>query len=186
MIANREIKLNDYVRALRLPFISASVLPFIFGAFIVKSNFDIFSFILGLIAVIATHLGANLINDYADSRSGADWQDQKWYAFFGGSKLIQEGLLSEKWYFKGAVFCFLVSSCCILGLSIHMSSFSVMGYYLLILFLGFSYSHKPLQLSYRRLGELVIFTHFGPAVVMGAYFIQTQILCKINFYSRIF
>ncbi len=34
---------------------------------------------------------------------------------------------------------------------------------------------KPLQFAYRGLGEIIIFTLFGPAVVMGGYFIQTGI-----------
>ena len=34
---------------------------------------------------------------------------------------------------------------------------------------------KPIQFAYRGLGELIIFTLFGPAVVMGGYFIQTKI-----------
>lgn len=164
-----------YIRALRLPFISASLLPFVFGSFIVRDSFKLLDFSLGLIAVIATHLGANLINDYSDSRSGADWQDKKFYQFFGGSKLIQERVFSEKFYLKSAIVSFVVAILAIVFLAIKIASFKVVLFYLIILFLGFSYSHKPLQLSYHRLGELVIFILFGPAVVMGGYFIQSGI-----------
>mgnify|MGYP001163231979 CR=1 FL=1 len=80
--------LKDLVRALRVPFLSASVLPFVFGAAIERHGFHPWGFLLGLGACVSTHLSSNLINDYADSKSGADWQDRKFYQFFGGSQLI--------------------------------------------------------------------------------------------------
>lgn len=132
-------------------------------------------FFLGLIAVAATHLSANLINDYADSKSGADWQDMNFYKFFGGSKLIQEGILPEKFYLKAALICAFIAGFCVIALSMLMQSFSVILIYACIIFLSWSYSEKPLQFSYHRLGEIFIFLLFGPAPVMGGYFIQTGI-----------
>lgn len=169
------ISLKTYLRALRLPFITASTLPFIAGSLIDKHSFDFFPFLLGLFSVIFTHLGANLINDYTDSKSGADWQDKKFYKFFGGSKLIQEGILSNRFYINLAILFFLAASLCVFILSILFKGFVIVGYFFLILFLGFSYSHKPFEFSYHRLGEFIIFILFGPAVVMGGYFIQTQL-----------
>lgn len=163
------------IRALRLPFISASILPFIFGSLIDKKDFNFTGFCLGLVCVIATHLSANLINDYADSRSRADWQDSNFYKFFGGSKLIQEGLLPEGFYLKAAVFFAAVSFVSIIFLSFNLKSPFVIIIYLLIFLLAWSYSTGPLQFSYRRGGEIIIFLLFGPALVMGGYFIQTRV-----------
>lgn len=163
-----------YIRALRLPFVSASALPFILGALIDQEIFRFLPFFLGLVSVIATHLGANLMNDYADSKSGADWHDKRFYGFFGGSKLIQEGALSEHFYLYASLFCFsiaFVSICLWAALSRNMTVFL---YLFAILFLGFTYSHKPFQFSYHRLGEVVLFLLFGPALVMGGYFIMSQ------------
>lgn len=165
---------KNYLRALRLPFITASFFPFLLGSLANKACFSFSSFLLGLICALTTHLGANLINDYADSKSGADWQDKKFYKFFGGSKLIQEGVFSEKFYLKNAILYFSLALVSVIILAIKLQNLSILGYYLLILLLGFSYSHKPLRLSYHRLGELTIFLLFGPALVMGAIFIQTQ------------
>ncbi|MGD9015632.1 MAG: prenyltransferase, partial [Candidatus Omnitrophota bacterium] len=81
----------------------------------------------------------------------------------------------EKFYFYAAMICFAIAAVCILMLSLFLRNFSIIGFYALILFLVFSYSHKPLAFSYHRLGELIIFVLFGPALVMGGYFIQTQI-----------
>jgi 1,4-dihydroxy-2-naphthoate octaprenyltransferase len=168
-------KLKHIPRALRLPFLLASILPFIFGSLIEREDFNLWGFILGLSAVISTHLSANLINDYADSKSGVDWQDKCFYNFFGGSKLIQEKVFSEKFYFRLASF-FAILSCILVGLlAITLRSISVIGYYLAIIFFSWSYSGGPLRFSYRRLGEVFIFLLFGPALVMGGYFIQTGI-----------
>ncbi|MDD5237364.1 MAG: prenyltransferase [Candidatus Omnitrophica bacterium] len=167
--------IRNIIRALRLPFISASALPFIFGSLIKKEDFNFLGFSLGLSAVIATHLSANLINDYADSKSGADWQDKNFYKFFGGSKLIQEKVLSEGFYLKASILFLIISFFCILLLALNLKSLFVFVVYLPILFLAWSYSARPFQFSYRRKGEAIIFLLFGPVPVMGGYFIQTGI-----------
>jgi 1,4-dihydroxy-2-naphthoate octaprenyltransferase len=172
--------INNYIRALRLPFITASVLPFILGSFLNHSGFLWINFILGLMCVVFTHLGSNLINDYADSRSGADWQDKNFYKFFGGSKLIQEGIFSEKFYLLAGMLCFSIAILCVLILAVLFNSFLILGFYFLVLFLGFSYSHKPLRLSYNMLGEITIFVLFGPALVMGGYFVKKRTLINLT------
>lgn len=164
----------NIVRALRLPFIAASILPFVFGSLIRRQHFNLAGFLLGLVAVAATHLSANLINDYADSKSGVDWQDRNFYQFFGGSKLIQENVFSERFYLQLAVFFAIISGLSVVLLAINLNNLSVLAWYLVIIFLGWQYSAKPLQFSYHRLGEAVIFLLFGPALVAGGYFIQTM------------
>ncbi|MBU1087710.1 MAG: prenyltransferase [Candidatus Omnitrophica bacterium] len=166
---------EKYIRALRIPFITASLIPFFSGTLLQTGSIDYLKFALGLLAVIATHLGANLMNDYSDSKSGADWHDQKFYGFFGGSKLIQENVLSEKFYLKTAKVCMFIACFAVIGLSVRGSDLKIIGLFLGILFLGISYSYGPLKFSYRCLGEIVVFILFGPAIVMGAYFIQTNI-----------
>jgi 1,4-dihydroxy-2-naphthoate octaprenyltransferase len=167
--------IKHFVRALRAPFLAASILPFIFGSLIIRDRFNLAGFILGLFAVAFTHLSANLINDYADSLSGADYGDKRFYPFFGGSKLIQENILSEKFYFHAAVFCALIAFLSVILLALILKSAFVILAYILILLLSWQYSAKPLQFSYHYLGEIFIFILFGPALVMGGYYIQSGI-----------
>jgi 1,4-dihydroxy-2-naphthoate octaprenyltransferase len=169
------ISVKNLIRAMRLPFVSASALPFIFGSLLNKDGFNVLNFLLGLIGVVATHLSANLINDYADSKSGRDWQDKKYYGLFGGSKLIQEGVLSELFYFKLAVLFLVVAGTCLLMLAFTLHSMLIIQFFLVIVILSWAYSQKPFRLSYRMAGEPVIFLLFGPALVMGGYFIQNEI-----------
>jgi len=162
-------------RALRLPFITASALPFIFGSLLAKQSFNLVNFLLGLICVVSTHLSANLLNDYADSQSGADWKDKRFFKFFGGSKLIQEKILSTEFYLSSALICFGVALFSIFLLAFIQKSLFIITLYLCILLLSWSYSAKPLAFSYHRFGEIIIFLLFGQATVMGGYYIQTRI-----------
>ncbi|MFA5389520.1 MAG: prenyltransferase [Candidatus Omnitrophota bacterium] len=164
---------KDLARALRLPFIAASALPFIFGSIAAGGRINILNFLLGLSAVTFTHLSANVINDYADSRSGADWRDKKFFGFFGGSKLIQEGVFTEKFYLSLAIISGALSFSAVAALAFIIKDIFPVVVFLAIIFLGWSYSMKPLKLSYRGLGEIIIFLLFGPALVMGGYFLQT-------------
>lgn len=169
------LRIKVICRALRLPFLTASILPFMLGTFGAGRGFHAGGFLLGLAAVAATHLGANLINDYADSRSGADWQDRRSYGFFGGSKLIQEGVLAERFYLRAAVFCFLAATAASVGLSLVLKTPLPFFLYLIVFFLGAAYSCPPVALSYRRLGEAAVFLLYGPVPVMGGYYIQSGI-----------
>ena len=167
--------LKNLSRALRLPFVTASVLPFVFGSLVGRDNFLFINFALGLAAVVATHLSANLINDYADSKSGVDWQDRNFYGLFGGSKLIQEKVLPERFYLNAAIICFVLAGLSVFALSLILRSLLIIGLYLVILSFSWLYSLRPLQFSYHRWGEIIIFLLFGPVSVMGGYFIQTGI-----------
>ncbi len=113
------------------------------------------------------------MNDYADSKSGADWQDKKSYGFFGGSKLIQLGIFRENFYLKASIVFLGISFAAVTALAIVSRSMTIVLYAIPVFFLAAAYSYKPLQLSYRRMGELVVFLLFGPVPVMGGYFIQT-------------
>lgn len=166
---------KNVTRALRLPFLTASALPFIFGSIVAKGHFSAVKFLLGLVSVAFTHLSANVINDYADSKSEADWQDRKFFGFFGGSKLIQEGVFTERFYFNLAIFFASLSASAIIALALILKSIFPIAIFLIIIFLSWSYSVKPLQFSYRRIGEIIIFMLFGPVAVMGGYFLQTGI-----------
>ncbi len=172
--------LKNLVRALRLPFLSASILPFIFGSLIERKSFSPPGLSLGLFTVICAHLSANLINDWADSKSGVDSMDSTFYGFFGGSKLIQEKIFPEKFYFGLALFFAFLALVSVIFLSKILGTFLPVIIYFLIIALAWFYSVGPFSFSYREAGEFVIFILFGPALVMGGYFIQTGIFPNLK------
>lgn len=175
------IKSTKFIlRALRVPFLITSILPFLYGSllFIGKKNF--LNFTLGLITVMLTHLSANLMNDYSDSKTGLDWQDNSFYKFFGGSKLIQEEVFSEKFYLIASLVCSFIALLSVITLSVLLDNFLILGFYIFILLLSWAYSKSPIKFSYRRLGEIIIFLLFGPIPVMIGYFLQSGIFISFK------
>lgn len=165
----------NIIKAMRVPFLSASILAYIYGSLVLKYEIKWGIFFLGLVAVVGLHLGANLINDYFDSLSGVDWEDRQDYVFFGGSKCIQNGVFSERFYLIASICCFIISmlSAIILITILHSK---LLCFLLVISFLlAIMYTASPLALSYHRMGEAVIFLMFGPLLVMGAAYLQSGI-----------
>jgi len=53
------------------------------------------------------------------------------------------------------------------------------------LFIGFFYTAPPLKFSYRGIGEILIGYAFGPLIVIGAFFVQTQTITMLPFLASI-
>ena len=136
---------------MRLPFVTASVTPYFIGAAYIfaAGGYNIFTarFFSGLSAVVSSHLAANIFNDYFDSKSGNDWQDSRDHTFFGGSKVIQHGLLTEGEVFRTASFFLIIAALSIVALQIMIPDIPVIGFGLIILILAVSYTAPPLKLT---------------------------------------
>lgn len=166
------LELKVYARAMRLPFLSASILPYIFGSLFMHNSFNWLTFSLGLCAVISGHIAGNLLNDYADSLTGVDELDTDFYGFFGGSKLIQHRVMSAATFLKMALVSIAICIISLICLVVYLDDYWLIAIILGALLLTASYSCKPLQLSYHGLGELVIAFIFGPVAVLGGAYLQ--------------
>ncbi len=123
-----------------------------------------------LLAVVA-HAGANVLNDYHDARNGADAANrQGLFPFSGGSRMIQQGLVSVRTTGRWAavlLWCLVLS-----GIGPALSGgcgLPRLGP--IALRLAWGYSAPPLALMARGLGELAV----GAAwwlVVLGTYYVQ--------------
>jgi len=172
--------LKTWIYALRAPFLTASALPAIVGASAAywKTGllaWDRFAAVVG--GVLCLHLSANLANDYFDYVSGCDDLNPQPTPYSGGSRVIQHGLIPARSILAASVmFCAVAA---ILGSWLNATMNHVRpGNTVLWLGLagiagGLAYSAGPLRLSYRGVGEVVVFTLFGPLEVVGSYFCQT-------------
>jgi len=158
--------------ASRLPFVSASLLPYLLGLAAYEGRLDALHSALGLAVVLCAHLSANVANDWADSRSGVDWHDTTPYGFFGGSKLIQRGVADERFFLRLAAAYGLAALGAAAALAALLRSAWVPLAAGACLAAGWAYTARPLRLSYRRLGEPLIALLFGPAIVHAALFVQ--------------
>ena len=163
------------IRAFRLPFLTASVLPYLVGAGLARQPFHPLRFTLGLLAVALTHLSANLINDYADHRSGIDDHDTSYYGLFGGSKLIQHNRLSPAFFLWTALLTLALAIIAVVTLAIILHQPALPIIMLAVATLAWAYSTGP-ALAHHGFGELIIFLLFGPTIVIGAAYLQTATL----------
>jgi 1,4-dihydroxy-2-naphthoate octaprenyltransferase len=168
-------KIILWLQLLRAPFFTASLVPVLVGstcAFAVTGTFDWPLFTLALVAMVFLHAGANIANDYFDHTSGNDWLNKNYNPFSGGSRLIQDGLLTPRSVLIGSFSCFAVAI--LLGLIILYITRSVFVLALGITGIlgGFFYTASPVRLSYRGAGEIVIALLFGILPIYGSYFLQ--------------
>jgi 1,4-dihydroxy-2-naphthoate octaprenyltransferase len=165
-----------FFRASRPKFLIASAAPVLVGSalgYAASNTFHPLLFILGLLSIMALHSGANLANDYFDHTSGNDWANKNPTPFSGGSRFIQEGILSPKAVLLTAITALVAGST--IGVVILLLTKSL---FILILGLigvlgGFFYTAPPLKLGYRCVGEFVIALLFGLLPVYGSYYLQT-------------
>jgi len=174
--AGRKCRPAQLVQALRLPFTTACILPYICGAMLAPAQFRTGLFLLGLVAVTATHLSANVINDYADARSGVDALNPGYYGFFGGSKLIQQGILPARFFLLAGLVLAMLAALSVLLCAWLLGRPVLVLLFALVWLAGWAYSCPPAALAYHGLGELTIFLLFGMATVCGAYILQAEVI----------
>ncbi|MBN2457486.1 MAG: 1,4-dihydroxy-2-naphthoate octaprenyltransferase [Sedimentisphaerales bacterium] len=169
--------LNVWLRELRAPFFTASIVPVFVGTAAAYYSVGVFSlplFMLALVGMVSLHAGANIANDYFDHTSGNDWFNKNPTPFSGGSRLIQEGLLRP----KSVLFaCWVALSIGILAgiiILVITKSTLILILGLIGVFGGYFYTASPIRLGYRGIGELIIAFLFGILPVFGSYYLQTQ------------
>jgi 1,4-dihydroxy-2-naphthoate polyprenyltransferase len=164
-----------FLRATRLPFLSATFIPVLLGIAIAayKDGFSWWLALLTLVGGAAIHLGINVFNDVFDTQSGADAANVNPTQFSGGSRVILYGLVSMR---RMAL---LATAFYAVGIAIGVLLAALRGWDLLWLglagaLIGIFYTAPPLRLVHRGLGELAVAVGFGPIMALGAYFVQAR------------
>ena len=170
-------KLLILFQACRPKFLVASAAPILVGSFLAYAttgSFNLGLFILALSAIMALQAGANMANDYFDHISGNDWVNKNPTPFSGGSRYIQQGILSPKAVLLAALTALAAGSA--IGLLIVLLTKSVFILTLGIIGLlgGFFYTAPPIKLGYRYIGEFIIALLFGLFPVYASYYLQTE------------
>jgi len=169
-------RLKTFFLATRPQFLPAIAAPVALGAAVgwrTTGEFSALLFALTLFAALCYHAGMNVLNDYFDSRNGADsLNTSPLTPFAGGSRFIQNGLLTQReTFFLGAALIFAGTAA---GLYLAWASTPLI---LLIgaigLLSGYFYSAPPIFLAGRGLGEAAVGLDFGLLTVVGACMVQT-------------
>lgn len=169
--------LKVWIRAIRPFAYSGSLIPVVIGtiAAIGQADFNWPGFLLVFFGILILHTGANLISDYNDYINGIDTKES-----FGSSGVLVEKLIAPK-KIKTAAKCLLLISALIAISLALLRGWPVIVFALTGILGGYFYTGKPLRLKYRGLGDPVIFILFGPLLVGGAYYIQTQAVLPAPF-----
>lgn len=168
-----------WIRTLRAPFFTASIAPVLLGTTVgwyETDNIRIVEFLLTLIGIVLLHAGTNMSNDYFDHLSGNDEANQNVTPFSGGSQIIQNKLIPAKQILFVALTWFVLGSAIGLYLNYKVNGDIVLYLGLIGVFSGFFYTAFPLKLGYRGIGEILIGLNFGVLVIVGSYYVQTEIL----------
>jgi 1,4-dihydroxy-2-naphthoate octaprenyltransferase len=164
-----------FLRATRLPFLSATIVPIGLGIVIAayRHGFTWWAALLTLIGGAAIHLGINVFNDVFDTQSGADAANVNPTQFSGGSRVILYGLLDMRAMTGIALAMYAV------GIGIGIVLAATRGWNLLWIgvagaLIGVFYTAPPLRLVHRGLGEIAVLAGFGPIMALGGYFAQAK------------
>ena len=165
--------MDIYVKALRAPFLAGSLIPVILGAAFAFADkrFSLPLFLITAVGVAASHLAANLLNDYYDAR-GSDPINVRLTPFSGGSRVIQNKQITPRCMLLMALFFYAASLTTCIWL-IFLGRPLVLAIALFGFAAGWSYSAPPLQLMSKGWGEISIFFAFGPLITLGTYYVMS-------------
>jgi 1,4-dihydroxy-2-naphthoate octaprenyltransferase len=163
------------LRATRLPFLSATVIPTLLGILVaaVAAPVNLWLALLTVVGGSLVHLGLNVANDVFDTRQGADELNVTPTQYSGGSRVIQYGLVSIRRMalISAAMYAGALAIGLYLLASVPSTALLVIGVTGIVVSVG--YTAPPLKLVYRGLGEIAVALGFGPLMVLGAYVVQT-------------
>jgi 1,4-dihydroxy-2-naphthoate polyprenyltransferase len=165
-----------FLRATRLPFLSATFAPVALGVAVaaLHGHWHWALAILTLIAASSVHLGLNVANDVFDTLSGADAANVNPTQFSGGSRVILYGLLSLRQMVALMLGFYAIGAGIGLYLAITRGFWPLFGIGLAGLFISVFYTAPPFRFVHRGIGEICVFLGFGPIMTIGAYFVQAK------------
>lgn len=165
--------------ATRPKFYTASVLPVLVGtawAAAAHHTFDGLLFTLAMIATVLAHGATNVYNDVSDDATGGDPANtMRIYPYTGGSRFIQNGVLTREAMFRLA----MVLGLAALAIGVWMTvlrGVGVMVLGLVGLAIGWLYSKPGIQLAGRGIGEFATAVGLGALPAIGATWLQSGVV----------
>ena len=180
--------IKNFLKALRLPFLTASIVPVILGTAIAWNEIGDINwiyFIAAFIGIIFLQLSSHLSNDYFDHKSGNDEANKTPTPFSGGSRAIQDKLLSPKEVISASMLFLVIGVILGLYLVISLRSWELLLIGVAGLLGGYFYTSPPLKFAYRGVGEIFIALCFGVLPVLGAYYVQAHTFSLTAFLASI-
>ena len=170
-------KMFCWMVIMRLPFLTATIVPILLGAAIASRyvSIDWIYFALTMLGGFFLHIGTNTSNDYFDHTSGTDEANYNYMVpFSGGSRSIQMGLISAKGMLYLSIATFALGG--LIGIPlINKAGINILYLGFIGFLSGLFYTAPPFRFASRKgLGELLIGLNFGPLMAAGSFLVQTS------------
>src|SRR5215207_1225147 len=173
--------LSAWLLATRPKTLPAAISPVIVGCTVAwaEDRFDLVAGLAAFAVALLLQVGANLANDVADFRRGADTDDR-----LGPMRVTQSGLISPQHVVVATVTVLLAAAAP--GLYLVWRGGPVLAMLgLLAIAAAVTYTAGPKPFGYLGLGELVVFIFFGPIAVAGTAFVMTHHVTWLTLVSSI-
>ena len=160
---------DAWLLAARPKTLPAAVAPVLVGCAVARAEgaFDIGAAIAAFAVALLLQIAANLANDVADYRRGADTADR-----LGPPRATQRGLISAER--MTAATAIVLALAAVPGLYLIWRgglALAVLG--ILAMLAAVAYTAGPKPFGYLGLGELFVFLFFGPVAVAGTAYVMT-------------
>jgi 1,4-dihydroxy-2-naphthoate polyprenyltransferase len=164
------------LRTTRAPFLTATVIPILLGvaAAAAGGGWSFFLAALTLLAGSFVHLGLNVANDVFDTLSGADAANTTPTQFSGGSRVVHYGLVRMPTLIALSTAFYLAGIGLGLYLAVRTDFWPLFWLGAVGVAISLVYTAPPFRLVHRGVGEIAVALGFGPIMLLGAYFVQTQ------------
>ncbi len=175
-LSSHRTPLSRYFFATRPPFLLATLVACLLGiasacwsGLQLQTDLAVITVLLALL----THAAVNVLNDYFDALNGTDnLNTERLYPFTGGSRFIQNGVLTTA---QTVRFGYALLGVVMLGglWLIAKTGAGMLWLGAAGLLIGWAYSAPPLKLNSRGLGELCVLLGFL-GLTVGADFVQRK------------
>lgn len=167
--------LAAWLLATRPKTLPAAISPVLAGCAVAWSEggFELAAALAAFAVALLLQIGANLANDVADFRRGADTQDR-----LGPLRVTQGGLIPPRQIVVATAAVLLAAA--VPGLYLVWRGgpvLAVLG--LLAIAAAVTYTAGPKPFGYLGLGEFFVFVFFGPVAVAGTAFVMTQHVTRL-------
>jgi 1,4-dihydroxy-2-naphthoate polyprenyltransferase len=173
--------LSAWLLATRPKTLPAAISPVIVGCAVAwaEEQFDLVAALAAFAVALLLQVGANLANDVADFRRGADTDDR-----LGPMRVTQRGLISPRQVVVATVLVLLAAAAP--GLYLVWRGGPVLAMLgLLAIAAAVTYTAGPKPFGYLGLGELFVFIFFGPVAVVGTAFVMTHDVTRLALLSSV-
>jgi 1,4-dihydroxy-2-naphthoate octaprenyltransferase len=167
--------LSAWLLAARPKTLPAAVSPVLVGCAVAWSQggFDLIAALAAFAVAFLLQIGANLANDVADFRRGADTPDR-----LGPQRVTQSGLIPPRQVVVATAAVLIAAA--VPGLYLVWRGGPVLAALgLLAIAAAVTYTAGPKPFGYLGLGELFVFVFFGPVAVVGTAFVMTHDVTRV-------